>query len=828
MTTINQAIASSTADGQAGSGAGYSAITGDVILGGYFGTANGWFLFPSTGIPEGATITAATITATRGATAAGQADLIFYGNKVTAPAYPTSDSDYNAKAVTTASVTHNNQTGTSGTYTSPSLVSIIQEIVNQSGFNGTIQILIKDNNSNSTHGGFENRIMFKAYDGGSGTYTTLNVTYTPPPTNITATSNAVFTTAGVITNTRELDTTSAGVWVGGPAAIVNTRSITATAAGSFGTGGPERQAIRLTGWLGVGGSFTLQFLGFDIGPTVWDGASTATLATLFQAACESSGILTGAVTVSVLQAAEPAALQVVFAHSQAPIDLPALTVGSYSGPSSPEINILRNGSYITMENLRSVDTTAAGSFTTGTPTLVDVAVLCDVSCDGSFTTGAALLNFLFQIDALAQGVFVTSDVDADVSRPINTSAAGNFVTADAQLGFQVLVTMPGAAGVFTTSSPATVIYCRPFVRSAGIFYCSAHPDFVKSFNVTAAGEFVTGSPAALNTRRATVTAGGSFTGSATASTYRPFTTTAAATFTATATAGIPVRLTIQAAGVFATGQPVASTQRPATALAAAVFTSGQATPKVFLTVTAQGVFTAAAIASFKHTGFTATAAGSFSGGDAIAGTKRNITATTALITATAGGAGIVTSHTTTAGISFTTSAHESFKRQITAAATGTFATNTPTAKFVLRPTVAAAGSFTSSNADATIHKMLTGAAAGIFITLADYVVTRQISVQSSLDVLTAGRVSLNRSIVTTADGVFSTSGTMLNTRKLTTTAAGIFNSVVGIDVYRPLSVVAGAYFGTKHVAPYVDPGILKDVWTMPPRDFVWVMPESDN
>ncbi len=180
MPTINQAIAASSDDGQAGTGAGYSTTVPNIVLGGYFGTANGWFRFPSTGIPEGATISTATLTFDKSASAAGLADLIYYGNKVTSPTNPSSDSDYNAKTLTSASVTHNSQSGTTGSYTSPELATIIQELVNQSGFSGTIMLLIKDNNSNANHGGFENRIRAKAYDTGSGTFPTLNVTYTDP------------------------------------------------------------------------------------------------------------------------------------------------------------------------------------------------------------------------------------------------------------------------------------------------------------------------------------------------------------------------------------------------------------------------------------------------------------------------------------------------------------------------------------------------------------------------------------------------------------------------------------------------------------------------
>lgn len=182
-TTINIAIANVADDGQAGSGAGYNNNFSNVTLGGYFGTANGYFRFLNVTIPKNSTITAADMTAGRRDTQTGQADIIFYANKVADAANPTSDSDYNAKAVTTASVTHSNQTGNTGTYTSPSLVSVIQEIVDQATWasGNALMILVKDNGSNAAHGGSENRITFKSRDGGVTPYATLNVTYDDPP-----------------------------------------------------------------------------------------------------------------------------------------------------------------------------------------------------------------------------------------------------------------------------------------------------------------------------------------------------------------------------------------------------------------------------------------------------------------------------------------------------------------------------------------------------------------------------------------------------------------------------------------------------------------------
>lgn len=178
MPTFSASIASGTADGNSGTGSGYNNNGGTCQLGGYFGTANGWFLWPGANIPQGSTITACSFTGTK-TDSAGTADLIYQFVKTgSAPTYPTSGTDYNGRTLTTATVTQT--TSGTGAHTSPSLVSIMQELVNAYAVTD-ILLFIKDNNSNANHGGFENRIAIKCYDAGGGSYAGISVTYAGAP-----------------------------------------------------------------------------------------------------------------------------------------------------------------------------------------------------------------------------------------------------------------------------------------------------------------------------------------------------------------------------------------------------------------------------------------------------------------------------------------------------------------------------------------------------------------------------------------------------------------------------------------------------------------------
>jgi len=181
VTTLSISPATGTDDGQSGTGTGYTNSAGNIQLGGYFGTANGWFRTPNVTISGDATISNLTLTGDK-LTSAGTAELIFKFVKEANPTYPTSGTDYDGRTLTTASVI-DSESGT-GAYTSPNLATPGQEIIDQGGWSsGNAQMLfVKDNNSNATHGGFENRIQLRAMESAPSTIPALNWTYSVPIT----------------------------------------------------------------------------------------------------------------------------------------------------------------------------------------------------------------------------------------------------------------------------------------------------------------------------------------------------------------------------------------------------------------------------------------------------------------------------------------------------------------------------------------------------------------------------------------------------------------------------------------------------------------------
>lgn len=151
-----------TDDGTSGTGSGYNNNASGIRVGGYFGTANFWIRFSGTDIPQGATILTANVTGSVSTSTGSGAKFKWYGVKEASPTYPTSSADYDGRSLTTATVSET-RSGT-GAYTSNSLVSIIQELVNQASFSGTLMLFAKDDGSNATYGGFENNILLRSQE----------------------------------------------------------------------------------------------------------------------------------------------------------------------------------------------------------------------------------------------------------------------------------------------------------------------------------------------------------------------------------------------------------------------------------------------------------------------------------------------------------------------------------------------------------------------------------------------------------------------------------------------------------------------------------------
>lgn len=165
MTTLSLSPGTSTDDGQWGSGPGYATAT-SIVVGGYYGSGNGFFRVTNVTIAGGSTISDFRLRGTP-VSANGTADMKFYFVKEANPTYPTSGSDADGRTKTTAFVT-GSYSGT-GAFTSANCATPAQEVVDQGTWaSGNSQIFYAlDDNSNTNHGGFENRITFRSQDYGS-------------------------------------------------------------------------------------------------------------------------------------------------------------------------------------------------------------------------------------------------------------------------------------------------------------------------------------------------------------------------------------------------------------------------------------------------------------------------------------------------------------------------------------------------------------------------------------------------------------------------------------------------------------------------------------
>jgi len=106
------------------------------------------YRFTGITIPIGATITVAYIKLYGDNTDAGSPLTKVYAEDADSPAAPTSCADLQGRVTTTASVDWDGAIGNAGYVNSPSLVSIIQELVNSYDYSaGVIQILHKDDGS---------------------------------------------------------------------------------------------------------------------------------------------------------------------------------------------------------------------------------------------------------------------------------------------------------------------------------------------------------------------------------------------------------------------------------------------------------------------------------------------------------------------------------------------------------------------------------------------------------------------------------------------------------------------------------------------------------
>ena len=138
-------------------------------------TRYGGLRFQSVTIPQASTISAATLTVTVPSLSFDDPDVTIWGDdRADALAFTTGASNISSRSATTATVTWSASSIGTGAKTSPSLVTIIQEIVDRGDWvsGNALALILKGNSTNP--------LRFNAYDGGGADYATLDVTYTAP------------------------------------------------------------------------------------------------------------------------------------------------------------------------------------------------------------------------------------------------------------------------------------------------------------------------------------------------------------------------------------------------------------------------------------------------------------------------------------------------------------------------------------------------------------------------------------------------------------------------------------------------------------------------
>lgn len=157
----------------------YSTTSSPIRLGDASGTdadRNAWLRFLNLDIPPGATILTATLKVKAVGVSGTIPQLKIDAEKSVNPAAPTSRSNVNAKVHTTANVLWTPASwGVGSTQTSPSLVTVLQEIVNQVGWvrGNPIQLFVLDNQAGNVTG----QISFTSFDGDPASAAVLNFTW---------------------------------------------------------------------------------------------------------------------------------------------------------------------------------------------------------------------------------------------------------------------------------------------------------------------------------------------------------------------------------------------------------------------------------------------------------------------------------------------------------------------------------------------------------------------------------------------------------------------------------------------------------------------------
>ncbi len=760
-------------------------------------------------ILTGSTITQADLklTAVDTNSAALQYDAKF--DKVANSSQPSSFTDMNGRTYT-AGTTFTDPATTGGSVFTHSIVDELQELVdtNSLASGDWVTVVLISQASAST-----NR-RWVCLDNGSGGEADLVMAWDDPPIQITATIAASFSAAGF-----------AGV----------TKSFTATVSAVFTTGGGELwQLVLRNNPAGDTWESAISFAGSGVdllnnGDTYsipFTSGSFATFKTELETDLDAD-LGVGAATVTRVTLANYGEAFNIEFTSRANQVTPSITASvepfSFTGTfPEAELKIIRDGGTAMATVTRAVDAAPAAVF--------DVAAMAGVTRNFEATSAVVfdVLGFpslLFNVTATASVVFNCEDASLDVFRPATATMATVFTTSAPALG--TITPVDAAVSVsFTTSTPTSITYCQLFARAQTVFYSSAHPDFITPLNSTIHTAFNTTSPELQFTRLMTAAVTTVFNTEGHVRVSRPFTATAAAVFTVAGSAHQPVPVTASIAAAFTLGTPLAATARAFTSTVATVFVTGSPTAKAQFTATVAAVFTTAGNPALT-TRHTSTIATSFTPSGFI-NVKKAVSATVPGVFTVAAVAGYVLPVTSTMAATFLVTGSESFKRTFTATVAGTFATNSPLMKVGLRVTSTVVASFNLPSPLANTYKEFTSTIAGSFTAQAVPGVLRNFSAVISLDVLPVGTISLTRLLTATTALTFSAAGTITNRRQLTANPAGSFQTAAALDVFRAFSAHIDPRFIVSHHPLVVNPLELKDVWKLPPRDWVFVMAGLDE
>ena len=136
-------------------------------------TTYGGLRFTNLTIPQGSTINTATLTVTVSSGTFDDPNLTIRANDIDdATTFTTTGSDISGRTTTTAATTWAASSIGVGAKTSPSIVTIIQEIIDRPGWasGNNLALILKSNNSDP--------FRYNAYDNGSADYATLDIDYT--------------------------------------------------------------------------------------------------------------------------------------------------------------------------------------------------------------------------------------------------------------------------------------------------------------------------------------------------------------------------------------------------------------------------------------------------------------------------------------------------------------------------------------------------------------------------------------------------------------------------------------------------------------------------